>query len=209
MTMNKAYILGLFLILILPFSGSYGQITVNMTVPGTRPSAFAMMEMVIENGDTIFLENLRVLYVYPPLVFKSGRQEKFYWRTVRDVKKALPYARLASIEITKLNRELYYMPNDAARRKHINEFQARIFRQYEKPLRNLTINQGKMLIKLIDREHDLNTYDIIKSYKGSMPAFFWNTIARFFGSDLKNEYDASDKDRIVERVVTLVDAGLL
>ena len=66
-----------------------------------------------------------------------------------------------------------------------------------------------MLIKLIDREHDMNTFDIIKAYKGNMPAFFWNTIARFFGSDLKSEYDASDKDRIVERVVTLVDAGQL
>lgn len=110
-----------------------------------------MMEMVVEQGDTIYLDNLRVLYVYPPLVFKSGRQEKVYWRTVRDVKKALPYARLATIEIMNLNRELYYMPNDAARKKHISDFQSRIFRQYEKPLRNLTINQGKMLIKLIDR----------------------------------------------------------
>ena len=73
----------------------------------------------------------------------------------------------------------------------------------------MTVNQGKMLIKLIDREHDINTYEIIKSYKGNMPAFFWNTIALFFGSDLKSEYDASDKDRIVVRVVTLVDAGQL
>lgn len=207
--MKKIFRFAILLTLILTTSGIYGQINVDMTVPGTRPASYAMMEMVVEQGDTIYLDNLRVLYVYPPLVFKSGRQEKFYWRTVRDVKKALPYARLATIEIMNLNRELYYMPNDAARKKHISDFQSRIFRQYEKPLRNLTINQGKMLIKLIDREHDMNTFDIIKAYKGNMPAFFWNTIARFFGSDLKSEYDASDKDRIVERVVTLVDAGQL
>lgn len=208
-TMKKTFITSLFLILILLFSKSYAQINVDMTVPGTRATSYAMMEMVIENGDTIYLDNLRDLYVYPPLVFRSGKQEKFYWRTVRDVKKALPYARMASIEINQLNRDLFYMTDDAARKKYINAFQSRIFRQYEKPLRNLTVNQGKMLIKLIDREHGMNTYALIKSYKGNMPAFFWNTIALFFGSDLKSEYDASDKDRIVERVVTLVDAGQL
>lgn len=180
-----------------------------MTIPGTRQTSYALMEKVIENGDTIFLDNLRELYVYPPLVFRNSRQEKFYWRTVRDVKAALPYARLASIEITSLNRELYLLPNDAERKQHVKEFQSRIFRQYEKPLRKLTINQGKMLIKLIDREHGINTYQIIKSYRGNMPAIFWNTIALFFGSDLRSEYDASDRDRIVERVVTLVDAGQL
>ena len=143
------------------------------------------------------------------MVFTSKNQEKFYWRTVRDVKKALPYARLASREIDKLNRELFALPDDASRKKHINDFQKRIFRQYEKPLRNLTVNQGKMLIKLIDREHNINTFDLIKAYKGGVPAVFWNTVAKFFGSDLRAEYDGKDKDRIVERVITLVDAGQL
>ena len=168
-----------------------------------------MMEVVIENGDTIFVDFLRPLYVYPPLVFSNRNQEKFYWRTVRDVKKALPYARLASIEINNLNRELFLLNNDAARNRYINDFQKRIFREYEKPLRNLTVNQGKMLVKLIDREYGMNTYDLIRAYKGSVPAVFWNTVAKFFGSDLKAEYDGSDKDRIVERVIKLVDAGQL
>lgn len=188
---------------------TYSQENIDMAVPGTRPTSYALMEKVIENGDTLFVETLRTLYVYPPLVFKSKNQEKFYWRTVRDVKKALPYARLATMEINKLNRELFLMSNDAERKKHINQFQKMIFRKYEKPLRNMTVNQGKMLIKLIDREHDMNSYELIRAYKGGMPAVFWNTVAKFFGSDLKSEYDGSDKDRIVERVVTLVDAGQL
>lgn len=189
------------------FSDVIAQIDVNTT--GSQEESYVLMEKVIEDGETIYLKTLRTVYVYPPLVFKNKRQEKFYWRTVRDVKKALPYARLASMEINKLNKELFLLPNDVARKKHISQFQKRIFREYEKPLRKLTINQGKMLVKLIDREHDMNTFDLIKAYKGSMPAVFWNTIARFFGSDLKAEYDATDKDRIVERVVTLVDAGQL
>lgn len=177
--------------------------------PESRPTQNAVMEYVIENGEKIYLDNLRTLYVYPPIVFKSKRQEKFYWRTVRDVKKALPYARLASREITNLNRELLQFSDDATRKKHVNKFQKRIFSQYEKPLRKLTINQGKMLIKLIDREYDMNTYEIIKAYKGTMPALFFNTIAHFFGSDMKAEYDGADKDVMVERIVTLVDAGQL
>ncbi|NLO71439.1 MAG: DUF4294 domain-containing protein [Porphyromonadaceae bacterium] len=199
-----------FTVVLIGFSvKSHSQIPEDLPVPGTRPTSYAMMEVVIENGDTIFVDFLRPLYVYPPLVFSNRNQEKFYWRTVRDVKKALPYARLASIEINNLNRELFLLNNDAARKRYINDFQKRIFREYEKPLRNLTVNQGKMLVKLIDREYGMNTYDLIRAYKGSVPAVFWNTVAKFFGSDLKAEYDGSDKDRIVERVITLVDAGQL
>lgn len=188
---------------------SVAQDPADIAVAGSRSTSYALMEKVIENGETIYLEYLRELWVFPPMVFSSKNQEKFYWRTVRDVKKALPYARLATMEINKLNLELFAMSDDAARKKHVNDFQKRIFKQYEKPLRNLTVNQGKMLIKLIDREHDMNTYDLIKAYKGGVPAVFWNTIAKFFGSDLRAEYDGKDKDRIVERVIILVDAGQL
>lgn len=205
----KLFILG-FIAALFFSSESYSQVPADLPVLGSRPTSYALMEKVIdEHGDTIFVDYLRELFVYPPLVFSSRNQEKFYWRTVRDVKKALPFARIASYEINKLNRELFALPNDAARKKHINDFQKRIFKEYEKPLRNLTINQGKMLVKLIDREHDMNTYELIRAYKGGVPAVFWNTVAKFFGSDLKAEYDGSDKDRIVERVITLVDAGQL
>lgn len=200
----------IFSLLAVHFLGVKSQLHADLPVPGSRSTSYALMEKVIaENGDTIFVDYLRELFVYPPLVFSSRNQEKFYWRTVRDVKKALPFARIASYEINKLNRELFTLPNDAARKKHINEFQKRVFKEYEKPLRNLTINQGKMLVKLIDREHDMNTYELIRAYKGGVPAVFWNTVAKFFGSDLRAEYDGSDKDRIVERVITLVDAGQL
>ncbi len=178
-------------------------------MPYTRPTSYVLMEKIVENGDTIFLDQLRELFVYPPIIFKSKKQETFYWRTVRDVKKALPYARLASVEIDQLNRELLQLGSNSDRKKHIGEFQKRIFRQHEKSLRNLTVNQGRMLIKLIDREHGINTFDLIKAYKGGFSAVFWNTIAKFFGSDLRSEYDGNDKDKIVERVITLVDAGQL
>lgn len=168
-----------------------------------------LMERVIENGDTLYVDYIRDVYIYPPLVFSNKKQEQFYWRTVRDVKKALPYARLVSSEISRVNADLFKLPNDQERKKYLKEFEKTAFKRYEKELKNLTINQGKMLLKLIDRECEINTYDLIKAYKGNVPAFFWNAVASIFGSSLKAEYDGKDKDRIVERVITLVDAGQL
>ena len=169
----------------------------------------AVMEKIVENGDTLFVDYLREVFCYPPMVFTSRNQELFYWRTVRDVKKALPYARLVAYEITRVNAELIKLPNDKDRKQYISQFKKEAFKKYEKDLRKLTVNQGKMLMKLIDREYEVNTYDLVKSYLGSVPAFFWNSIANLFGSSLKQDYDGKDKDRIVERVVTLVDAGQL
>ncbi len=175
----------------------------------TTPEEYTILEKIIENGDTIYLVYLREVYVFPKLKFKNKKEEKFYWKTVRDVKKVLPYARIASDEITKLNKELFALPNDKARKKHIKKVQKRLFDSYEKELRSLTINQGKMLMKLIDREQGINTYDIIKSYKGQFTAVFWNTIAHLFGSELDSDYGDSDKDKIVERVIILVENGQL
>lgn len=177
--------------------------------PATPAVSYAVMEKVIENGDTLFIGYIREVFIYPPLVFTSKKQEQFYWRTVRDVKKALPYARLVSSEIARVNADLFKLSTDAERKKYLKEFEKNAFRQYAGELKKLTINQGKMLMKLIDRECEVNTYDLIKAYKGNVPAFFWNAVAHLFGSSLKMDYDGADKDRIVERVVTLVDAGQL
>ncbi|MBP1664579.1 MAG: hypothetical protein H6Q19_1719 [Bacteroidetes bacterium] len=169
----------------------------------------AVMERVIADGDTLYVDYIREVYIYPPMVFTSKNQEKFYWRTVRDVKKALPYARLVSYEITHVNAELIKLSTDGERKKYISQYKKEAFRKYEKDLRKLTVNQGKMLMKLIDREYEVNTYDLVKGYLGSVPAFFWNSVASLFGSTLRQDYDGKDKDRIVERVVTLVDSGQL
>lgn len=178
--------------------------------PTTPAVSYAVMEVVVENGDTLFIGGyIREVFIYPPLVFTSKKQEQFYWRTVRDVKKALPYARLVSSEIARVNADLFKLSTDAERKKYLKEFEKNAFKQYAGELKKLTINQGKMLMKLIDRECEVNTYDLIKAYKGSVPAFFWNAVAHLFGSSLKTDYDGADKDRIVERVVTLVDAGQL
>ena len=163
----------------------------------------------IENGDTMYLAWLHEVWVYPPLKFKNKKQERFYWRTVRDVKKCLPYAKMITADMAYADAELAKLPDQKARKKWWRSFERQLFRKYEKDFRGMYASQGRMLMILLDRETDRTSYDLIKQYKGKAAANWWQFIAKLFRNDLKEEYDATDKDRIVERVINLVEAGEL
>ena len=165
--------------------------------------------MRIVDGDTLYMVQLQDIWVYPPMHFKNRRQEKFYWRTVRDVKKCLPYAKMITADMQYADAELAKLPDDKARRKWWKAYERHLFRKYEKDFRKMYASQGRMLMKLMDRETNRTSYDLIKQYKGKVAANFWQFIAKLFRNDLKEEYDATDKDRITERVINLVEAGQL
>lgn len=163
----------------------------------------------VRDGDTLFLAYLHDVYVYPKMKFKNKRQERFYWRTVRDVKKTLPYAKMISKEMAQADQELAKIPDKKERKKYWKKKEKELFKKYEKDFRNMTASQGQMLMKLMDRESDRTSYELIKQYRGKASADFWQFIAKLFKNDLKEEYDGNDKDRIVERVINLVEAGQL
>lgn len=163
----------------------------------------------IEDGDTVYLAWLHEIWVYPPLKFKNKRQEKFYWRTVRDVKKCLPYAKRINQDMAYADEELAKLPDKKSRKKWWRKFEHQLYKKYEKDFRGMYASQGMMLMKLIDRETDRTSYELIKQYKGKATANFWQFVAKLFKNDLKEEYDATDKDRITERVINLVEAGQL
>ena len=163
----------------------------------------------VQEGDTLYLAYLHEVWVYPPLQFKNKKQEKFYWRTVRDVKKCLPYAKMISKDMEYADQELAKLPDKKSRKKWWRAFEKQLFKKYEKDFRGMYASQGMMLMKLMDRETDRTSYELIKQYKGKTTANFWQFVAKLFRNDLKEEYDASDKDRIVERVINLVEAGQL
>lgn len=166
--------------------------------------------MLYVNGqDTMYLAFLHDVYVYPPLQFKNKKQEKFYWKTVRDVRKTLPYAKLITADMAKADAELAKLPTDKERRKWWRQYERYLFKKYEKDFRGMYASQGRMLMLLMDRESDKTSYELIKKYKGKAAADFWQFVAKLFKNDLKEEYDATDKDRIIERVITLVEAGQL
>ena len=162
-------------------------------------------------GDTIPVVFLREVYVYPPLRFKSKKQERFYWRTVRDVKKTLPYAQLIAREMQFTDSVLATMPLKKEQQAYMNKYERQLFKKYEKSFRGMTARQGFMLMKLVDRQCDQTSYEVIKYYKGGGVAFFWQGIARLFGNNLKVEFDAemNEEDKIVNRIITLVEAGQL
>jgi hypothetical protein len=159
--------------------------------------------------DTFYLARMQDVYVYPKMVFKNKKQEQFYWRTVRDVKKTLPFAKAISQEMLLADQQLALLTTDKERRKWWRQHEKLLFKKYETSFRGMTASQGQMLMKLMDRESDRTSYEIIKHYRGKASANFWQFVAKLFKNDLKEEYDAADKDRIVERVINLVEAGQL
>ena len=163
----------------------------------------------INQNDTFYLARMQDVWVYPKMVFKNKKQERFYWKTVRDVKKTLPFAKELTKEMQVADHQLALLPDEKARRKWWKQHEKYLFQKYENDFRRMTASQGQMLMKLMDRESDRTSYDIIKHYRGKASANFWQFVAKLFKNDLKEEYDADDKDRIVERVINLVEAGML
>lgn len=189
-----------------------GFITLYMCIASLTGYADVVVDSVmlqISHTDTFYLARMADVYVYPPMVFKNKQQERFYWRTVRDVKKTLPFAKELTREMQAADQQLVLLPDDKARRKWWRQYEKYLFHKYEDDLRHMTASQGQMLMKLMDRESDRTSYDIIKHYRGKASANFWQFVAKLFKNDLKEEYDATDKDRIVERVINLVEAGQL
>ena len=163
---------------------------------------------ITPEGDTIGLAFLHDVYVFPRMRFKNKKQEKFYWRTVRDVKKTLPYAKILAKEMEKTS-ELMQNMTKRQKRKFWKQYEKLLYQRYEGSFRDMTASQGQMLMKLIDRESGQTSYDVIELYKGSLAANFWQGLAKLFGNDLKAEYDGKDKDKITERIILLVEAGQL
>lgn len=166
------------------------------------------LPVMLDGKDTIPYVYLRDVYVFPPLTFKNQKEEKFYWRTVRDVKKTLPYAKIAGKIMQETDRQLKDIP-EKQRKEYLKQKEKELFSQFEGDLKKMTVSQGKMLIRLIDRECDKTSYELIKTYKGGFSAVFWQGFSRIFGLNLKAEYDGSDKDAVVERVIILVESGQL
>ena len=166
---------------------------------------------VTEDGDSCLMIVMNNITVYPPLKFKNKKQEKFYWRTVRDVKKTLPYAKLICETMLETYEYIETFPTQEEREKHLKEMEGAVFEQYKPVLKKFTKSQAKMLIKLIKRETNQSSYNILKAFLGSFRASFWQGFGRLFGVNLKTDYNPSkdDEDAIIERVCIYVKQGML
>lgn len=171
------------------------------------PDGFQRAQVV--NGDTLPVVNLREIFVFPDVKFKNKRQQKQYDRLVRDVKRTLPYAKLIYDTLIETYEYIETLPTEKEQRVHIKRMEKELFEQYKPELKRLTFSQGKLLIKLIDRECNQSAFNLAKAFLGPFRAGFWNLFAGMFGASLKSEYDPKGKDAQTERVVVLVENGLL
>ena len=167
------------------------------------------MPYEVKGTDTLYLACLKEVFIYPPMRFKNKQQERFYWRTVRDVKKCLPYAKEIVKDMAYADSEMAKLTTDKERKTWWRKFEKQLYKKYEKDFRNMYASQGRMLMKLLDRETNRTSYELIKHYKSKAVANWWQFVAKLFKNDLKEEYDGNDKDRITERIITLVEAGML
>jgi hypothetical protein len=163
----------------------------------------------IINGDTIYISEVPAVYINPPAEFADLVEQVKYQRLVRNVKKAYPYAIVARDKLKEVNDSLAKLKSKKERKAYIDLTEKQLRVQFEDQLKNLTITQGKILIKLVYRETGNTSYELIKEYKGSISALFWQSIARIFGSNLKNKYDPFGEDRDIEDIVIKIQCGLI
>ena len=130
-------------------------------------------------------------------------------RLVYNVRKVYPYALIVRDEFGRINRLLSTMPDEKDQRNFLQQYEKDLFRTYEGDMRKLTFTQGKILIKLIDRETQITSFELIRQYRGKFSATFWQSIARIFGTNLKSSYDAEGEDYLIEEVVREIEAGRL
>ena len=168
-----------------------------------------LVEAIVENGDTMLHVNLEPITVMPPYVFTSKREENRYSRLVLYVKKVYPYSIIVSDQVNEIHSHLGEYDTKKKKSEYIDKKEKELKAEFEGQLRSLTFTQGKILIKLIDRQTGATTYELVKELKGSLNAFFWQSIARLFGSSLKLEYDAKGDDKMIEDIVVKIENGQL
>jgi hypothetical protein len=131
---------------------------------------------------------------------KDPEYEKKYQRLVYNVKKALPYAKLAAFRYQMLEQNLQLLPTEKARKAYLKKTEANIKDQFMDDLKGLTVSQGKILIKLIYRETGRTTYDLLETYRGNFTAYFWQGMTKFYGGNLKDEYNPIE-DWQIEQII--------
>lgn len=163
----------------------------------------------IYQGDTIASLRLPTLYVFKPLKFKNKKKQQQYNRLVRNVKKTLPIAKEVNRAIIETYEFLQTLPDEKTRRKHLQLVEKSVKEQYTPVMKKLTFSQGKLLIKLINRETDSSSFELVKAFLGPFKAGFYQAFAALFGASLKKEYHPEDEDAMIERIVLMVESGQL
>ena len=183
----------------------FSQDNSDLTVPTTEPGYKCRAEII--NGDTVPVIDLQDIYVYTEYVFKNKRHYEQWTRVKYNVKKVYPYAILAAAKLKEYDVILAKMPNEKMKKAYLRVCEKDLKHEFEDELKDLSINQGRVLMKLIDRETGKTTFEIVKQMRGGFEACMWQAVARIFGNNMKDDYEANTEDIMIERAIKIVESG--
>ncbi len=177
---------------------------------GSDSPAFVPMVKVgkaLVDNDSIQYVELNTLYVYPKLTFKNEKQRQAYNRLVANIKKVLPIAKEVNSIIVETYEYLQTLPDKKSKDEHMKRVEKGIRKEYTPRMKKLTYSQGKLLIKLVYRECNSSSYQLIQAFLGPIRAGFYQAFASLFGASLTKKYDPEGVDKYTERIVRQVEAG--
>ena len=176
------------------------------------PDRVYLLQKVNRNGETlpeVEIKEVTVMAHGNNNARKAQLEYRKYQRLIFNLKLVYPYALIVRSKLSMVNDEISGMKSDQERRKYIKNVEKEVLNEYEGEISEMTVTQGRLLIKLIDRETQNTSYDLIRQYRGGLTAAFWQGIARLFGTNLKEEYDPFGDDTIIEYIVRDIEAGVL
>jgi hypothetical protein len=187
-------------------SGQTDSVQKNDTASGR----LYLIQEVNRNGVVMpEIEIKPVTVVARPTTGSSKRDFRKYDRLVYNIKKVYPYALIVRQKMDEVNAHLQHLDSDRKRREYLKEFEKSIFKEYQDDISKMTISQGRLLIKLIDRETQNTSFELIREYRGKFSAAFWQGIAKIFGTNLKEEYDRFGDDALIEIIIYEIESGNL
>jgi len=196
--LKKEKIMKRFIVSVIGLMFSLLAVSQSTEVATAHSSKGIMVPCIVVDGDSLALVRLPKVHIYPQLKFATNEEYYRYKKLVRDVKKVYPY--------TLIVRKTF---NDV-QLVHLKELEDRLVDQYYKELVAMTVRQGEILTKLIDRELGRSSYEIIKEFRGGMSAMMWQGVAKMFGESLKTTYDHnSADDQMIERIIVQIEEGTI
>jgi len=190
----------LVLLLMLPLAG-FSQTEVNKIKTDKDTTA-------ITSDSTIHIF-LKPIYILPEKKDMGKKQLRQFTQLELKVKKVYPIAKVAAIKLAEYNRVYSSFKTERERKNYVKQVEKDLFTEFEDELRVMKVSEGRILIKLLDRETGNSSFEIIKEFKGGFSAFFWQSVAKLFGHDLKAQYDPANEDIMIEYIILQIDLGLI
>jgi hypothetical protein len=173
-----------------------------------KPVGYKLSFIITETGDTLPVVNLTYVTITEQRTFSSKREARQWSRLKRDVAKVYPYSKLAGKKLRHYN-DLMTGKSEKEQKRLMEKAEEELKAEFEDDIRNMTLNQGRILIKLIDRETGNSSYDLVKDLRGTFQAFFWQSIARIFSTNLKESFNpnANKEDKMIEDIIETIENG--